>query len=167
MTKMVGEIEIDFCENGCQGIWFDEGEMKKIKEYPERDALYNSVEGNFVPKEKAVALKEEPRICPRCQVELYRYNWDMRSDIFLDACEKCNGLWLDAGELMGMNLYLKQILSDSTPDEDQIKLKLSEIEQQVSEKLEKDKQENIQKIVDWDAWIFDDIIRFLVGKFAD
>ncbi|MEW5822098.1 MAG: zf-TFIIB domain-containing protein [Cyanobacteriota bacterium] len=32
VARNVYGIELDFCENGCQGIWFDVGEYKKIRD---------------------------------------------------------------------------------------------------------------------------------------
>ena len=32
VEKNVHGVELDFCENGCEGIWFDKGEFKQIKD---------------------------------------------------------------------------------------------------------------------------------------
>lgn len=165
--KIIGGIEIDYCESGCKGIWFDEGELKKIRDIPDDSEVLTEVEGSFVPKPKEEVLNEETRMCPHCNVELYKYNWDMKSNIFLDSCEKCNGIWIDAGEMKGMNEYLKKMANKPAPNEEEIMLKLAEIEARTTDKLKKDKMDNIQKVVDWDLWLFDDMIRFLVNKFVD
>jgi hypothetical protein len=162
--KMIGDIEIDICENGCKGIWFDEGELKKVRQEPDGAEKVQDMDGQFIPKPKEEAMAEDKRYCPRCNIELYKYNWDMKSDIFLDSCEQCNGMWVDAGELKGMNEYLKNMASRPVPDDEQIKLKLSEIELETQQKMEKDRDENIAKIVDWDLWLFDDMIRFMLKK---
>lgn len=168
IPKMIGGIEIDFCENGCKGIWFDEGELKKIREVPDKCEIYKNVEGEFVSKEKTESLKEDARICPRCPgVELYKYNWDMKSNIFLDSCDNCNGIWIDAGELKGMNEYLKEMATKAVPDSEEMKIKMVEIEREAIMKLEQDKENNIQKVIDWDLWLFDDMLRFMVKKFTD
>ncbi|MEW5820032.1 MAG: zf-TFIIB domain-containing protein [Cyanobacteriota bacterium] len=165
--KIIGGIEVDFCEKGCKGIWFDEGELKKIREFPDDSETLKTIEGNFTPKLKEEALKEDARMCPRCNIELYKYNWDMRSNIFLDSCEQCNGLWIDAGELIGMNEYLKEMSAKTMPNEEEIKLKLAEIEHRTRAKMKQDQDDNVNKVIDWDLWLFDDMLRFLVRKFVD
>ena len=135
VPKIIGGIEIDYCENGCKGIWFDEGELKKIREVPDKCETFTEVEGSFVTKPKAESLQEEKRMCPRCEnEELYKYNWDMNSNIFLDSCSKCNGMWMDAGELQGMNEYLKKMAQKQAPNEEEIKIKLAEIDSRTRHK---------------------------------
>lgn len=166
VQKVINGVEIDFCTYGCQGIWFDDDELKKMRNSPDRNTDFEQVEGNFVPKEKTEAISEHLKICPRCNTELYRYNWDMTSNIFLDACDKCNGMWFDNGELKGMNEYLEKMAATEPPNEEEIKLKMAEIENSTSAKLKKDREDNLNKVVDWDLWVFDDAIRFMIDKFT-
>lgn len=163
----IGGIEVDYCENGCKGIWFDEGELKRIRELPEDSEGFKEIQGQFVPKERAEALKEEAKMCPRCNVALYRYNWDMKSNIFLDSCEKCNGLWVDGGEMKGMADYLKSMAAKEVPNEEEIKLRLAEIEHRTKTRFTEQSDDTVNKLIDWDVWILDDMLRFLVRKFTN
>lgn len=49
-------------------------------------------------REEARARGEETTTmqCPRCDGRLHEMPFD---DVRVDRCDKCNGLWLDAGEL--------------------------------------------------------------------
>jgi Zn-finger nucleic acid-binding protein len=161
---MVGNVEIDFCTDGCKGIWFDEGELKKVRTSETEDETISEIQGQFVPKPKQEAINEDSKMCPRCNVELYRYNWDMKSDIFLDSCEQCNGMWVDAGELKGMNEYLKNMAARPMPNEEEIQVKLAKIEQSAAQQIDANRRESINQVVDWDLWLFDDMIRFMMNK---
>ena len=41
-------------------------------------------------------LREDPLPCPNCHSNLVELE---RSDVLIDACPKCRGVWLDRGEL--------------------------------------------------------------------
>lgn len=167
VSLQIGGIELDYCENGCKGIWFDEGELKRIRDIPEPDENFKKIEGSFIPKKRDEALGEKTKMCPRCDVELYRYNWDMKSNIFLDSCEKCNGLWIDGGEMKGMSEYLKTMAAKELPNEEEIQLRLAEIEHRTKTRFTQQSVDNADKLIGWDVWLLDDMFRFLVRKFTD
>ena len=33
--------------------------------------------------------------------------------------------------------------------------------------MNQDQINNVQKVIDWDLWLFDDMLRFIVRKFVD
>jgi uncharacterized protein len=50
-----------------------------------------------VAAEEAARLAEEAAIhCPKCDGKLVEISYE---GVQIDRCEKCNGVWLDAGEL--------------------------------------------------------------------
>jgi membrane associated rhomboid family serine protease/Zn-finger nucleic acid-binding protein len=100
---------VDVCPS-CKGIWFDAGELadfvktlaesedicpEKIKLFHHRDvrSVYNGQEKN--------------RSCPRCAKELQRFNYSYDSNVFLDKCPDCGGIWADGGEVRQIASYLK------------------------------------------------------------
>ena len=121
--SFINDIEIDICESGCKGIWFDDGELNKIQGLPSSPS-YEEVEGIFVPKPVDLALSESKRTCPRCNIPLYRYNWAIKSDIYIDLCHVCFGTWLDFGELKGINEY--QTMINDIKDQKEKKARLEE-----------------------------------------
>lgn len=81
------KLELDRCP-GCQGMWFDGGELGHI--------LGNNAAGYFtVP---AYAAMSHTRSCPRCNHPLYEFCYPATMTL-VDACKHCKGIWLDDNEL--------------------------------------------------------------------
>jgi len=92
-----GSVVIDICDTGCSGIWFDAGELEEVDEsaepFPAELLRANK-------NSKVVLDHYKPRPCPRCSNSLLsRRLYDPASEIELDECLQCAGLWLDIGEL--------------------------------------------------------------------
>jgi Zn-finger nucleic acid-binding protein len=98
LTKMqVGSVEVDVCQGGCGGIWFDAFELQQVDEEEERAG------------EHLLEIKRDPQVvvdvkrkrgCPRCEgVKLMRHFFSAKRRVEVDQCPNCNGYWLDAGEL--------------------------------------------------------------------
>lgn len=83
--------KVDKCP-ACRGIWFDEKELEAILEVRpselrplggQENEAFNRVRGN----------------CPRDGSELMRVSSARESDVVVDVCPACQGIWLDGGEL--------------------------------------------------------------------
>lgn len=94
---MAGDIEIEYCRDGCGGIWFDWKELKKFDEPHE-----------FLPPEvlrpSAGAGKVDSnalRTCPKCSEKetLCRRYFDIQNQVEVDQCLECSGIWLDTREI--------------------------------------------------------------------
>ena len=105
------------CESGllrvctnCKGIWFEAGQFAdfirrlsakdevpfdKIKLFEHRDAL------------SKYELKEDTRLCPQCGEELRKINYASDSNVFVDRCPGCGGIWADGGEVVSIASYVK------------------------------------------------------------
>jgi uncharacterized protein len=59
-------------------------------------------------------VTHEPMRCPNCDSRLVEVE---RSEILIDACPECRGIWLDRGELDKI-LVRERSLSAHDPDED-------------------------------------------------
>jgi uncharacterized protein len=59
-------------------------------------------------------VTREPMRCPNCQSRLVEVE---RSEILIDACPECRGIWLDRGELDKI-LVRERSMSAGDPDED-------------------------------------------------
>jgi uncharacterized protein len=95
--KQVGSVEVDVCQGGCGGIWFDAFELQHVDEEEER-AGEHLVE--IERDESVVPDTSRKRLCPRCEgVKLMRHFFSAKRRIEVDQCPNCNGYWLDAGEL--------------------------------------------------------------------
>jgi Zn-finger nucleic acid-binding protein len=91
-----GSVTLDVC-HGCGGIWFDHRELEKVNaEHPE--AGDSVVE--FDHDSSTHVNESRTRPCPRCKtVILEQKLYSLGSGVIMDTCPKCNGLWLDHGEL--------------------------------------------------------------------
>lgn len=96
--KNIEGIELDVCEGGCGGIWFDNLELQKF------DEAHECAGGDFLNirtgKSKERPGPPKPRKCPKCPaVVMTRHYFDTLKKVIIDECSVCGGIWLDAGEL--------------------------------------------------------------------
>ena len=91
-SVVVHEVEVDRCSS-CGGIWFDRSELGRLIELEEQE-LSSLLEGK--PDEGANLRHGK---CPREGRDLIRVAAARSRDVIVDFCWKCQGVWLDAGEL--------------------------------------------------------------------
>jgi len=82
------------------------GEKLKFDERANEDVYFSLkehelIEGMKAEFQKAELARTEGRIvnCPKCPGKLESYKF---MDFVLDRCERCEGIWLDKGELKGI-----------------------------------------------------------------
>ena len=80
-SRSAGGVRIDQCHN-CKGAWFDAGELQQAIGVGHRK-LISSIAG--------------VRRCPTCDVAMRPLNFP-GTQVEIDCCPDCGGLWLDAGE---------------------------------------------------------------------
>lgn len=100
---------VDFCPT-CGGLWFDPGEM--------RDYIQLCLQDNpNLCKEKinlqqTVAninrLPEPVYLCPRCHISMEKVNYSYDSNVIIDKCPKCCGIWVHRGEIQRIVRYTNQ-----------------------------------------------------------
>ena len=100
---------IDHCPK-CNGIWFDADELAPVimalkKSDPEqtREKEYTGPINARAPR----TVQENDRFCPRCDKKLKKFNYGYDSNVFLDRCPDCQGIWTDSGEVKQIIEYLK------------------------------------------------------------
>ncbi|MDO9464931.1 MAG: rhomboid family intramembrane serine protease [bacterium] len=55
------------------------------------------------------SVKEnKDKVCPRCNQKLKVFNYAYDSNVFLDKCPHCQGMWADEGEAKKLARYLKE-----------------------------------------------------------
>jgi Zn-finger nucleic acid-binding protein len=81
-------VTVDCCPS-CRGMWFDNREIETVLKLEARE--------RFVPRD----AEKSDRHCPGCNVLLYRFRYP-ETDVEIDMCEGCHGIWLDSGELRGL-----------------------------------------------------------------
>ena len=85
-------IELDRC-TGCDGVWFDEKELDNVLQLKSSDI--RPLRGGRLRED----ANRKPGKCPRDGNTLARIRSPRNTDIVVDACPACNGIWLDGGEL--------------------------------------------------------------------
>lgn len=100
-------IELDVCSLGCGGIWFDNKEIEKFDD--KSDPIDCNVLFSGKNQNNKVIDYSKRRVCPICFIDLKvnKYHLD-NFDLELDECEKCSGVWLDAGELNTLRTLRKE-----------------------------------------------------------
>lgn len=97
-TLQVGSLEVDVCQGGCGGIWFDAFELQQVDQPSEvaGEALLH------IQRDEGIVLDmSRKRDCPRCGegMKLHRHFFSAKRKVEVDQCPNCGGYWLDAGEL--------------------------------------------------------------------
>lgn len=130
-----GDVEVDGCQNGCGGIWFDRDELFKFDEPSEFD---HSPILSLMAACSAPPSMPNPKHCPRCENEpLVRQTLDHENKIQMDQCWNCGGVWLDAGELLTLRSEFKTYADRQQAADDLIDNALKSYEEGVKERTQK------------------------------
>lgn len=99
-------IALDHCEQ-CDGLWFDKGELVRAKNETDRK-LRGFDFPLWTEAEKVTAVKGK-RLCPKCKENMYVLNYADYSDVPIDSCPTCQGVWLDKGEFNKIISHLEEL----------------------------------------------------------
>ena len=94
----------------CKGIWFDSGELLGfVRNLAESEKI--SPEALHLLEQQEIQTvsthEDKTRLCPECGLEMQRFNYACDSNIFLDKCTNCDGIWTDRGEVLMIAEYIK------------------------------------------------------------
>lgn len=96
VAKTVGGVELDICDGGCGGIWFDAFELTKFDEpHEDADALL------AIDRDETVTVDPSQRYrCIKCEdVVMARHFFSVKHEVEIDECPGCSSIWLDGNEL--------------------------------------------------------------------
>lgn len=98
LTRMtVTGLEVDACQGGCGGVWFDNLEIEKVDEPHEAGGQTLLEIDTDVGVKVDVTAK---RACPKCDgVKMKQHFFSVARKVTVDECGGCGGVWLDPGEL--------------------------------------------------------------------
>jgi len=96
-TLHVDGVEVDACEGGCGGLWFDNFELKSFDEPHELSAAESLM--SILTDPSVEVDYQAKRNCPKCAVPMMRHYCTAQRRTQVDACPQCGGNWLDVGEL--------------------------------------------------------------------
>jgi Zn-finger nucleic acid-binding protein len=103
ITISIEDIFIEYCPK-CFGIWLDFGELEKLlkKKISNKKLLSN--------KEVPEYVNRMHKKCPLCKKNMI-IKKDYNSNVYIDICNICSGIWLDTGELTKI---LKEFQKDTS-----------------------------------------------------
>ena len=102
--------EVDYCPQ-CFGMWFKEDGLRTAKDEKDKDLKWLDIE---LWKDKTkFQISEVHKNCPICSVPLYSVKYG-DSDIEVDVCNLCKGIWVERGEFKRIIDYLKDKKYDET-----------------------------------------------------
>ncbi len=95
--------EVHFCSS-CLGIWFERDQLRQAKDAKDEDL--NWLDIDLWKDKKKFKISPGQISCPSCGTPFYEVNYG-DSDIKIDLCNVCHGIWLDRGEFKKIIDYLK------------------------------------------------------------
>lgn len=105
---MFYNTEVDYC-SVCLGVWFSEDELRQAKDQADKSLQWLDIDlWNDATK---FQIGKTAKICPTDFVPLYQVNYN-HSDIKVDICNFCHGVFLDRGEFKKIISYLRAKKTD-------------------------------------------------------
>ena len=87
----------------CGGVWLSKGELNAILHPEDWDV-------EFCTTEHGADAPPSGKKCPECpNTDLRKGNFIEYSNIAIDYCPKCGGIWLDRGELDDISKELEEL----------------------------------------------------------
>src|SRR5438876_1143343 len=86
INKDFGGIQVDVCENGCKGLWLDQGELRRLDE---------KNEGLGAALEAALRYPSNNRgqrgqlVCPKCSIPMHTHKYNRAKEVNVDECYQC------------------------------------------------------------------------------
>lgn len=104
-----GDVHVDRCPS-CNGVWLQRGELEAIQETLERDysAELRRIDVVALAYEQARQAAQPPIACPSCGSSVQAEEYGYCSQILVDRCGTCGGIWLDSGELQALERFFER-----------------------------------------------------------
>jgi Zn-finger nucleic acid-binding protein len=100
--------EFNIC-SGCRGIWTSGGQFRGLAVLVSTDEGVESSEKLTFKARNSLRPGQNNvvRICPECDLVMREFNYAYDSNVFLDRCEQCEGIWLDPNEIIDIAKHIK------------------------------------------------------------
>jgi hypothetical protein len=92
-------------------MWFDKANFTRYAVWLACEKkLSETVDIDFKPRNAIGSgkIREPNRICPKCSIGLAKNNYAYDSNIFIDKCKQCDGVWVDAFEINEIAEHIKR-----------------------------------------------------------
>jgi Zn-finger nucleic acid-binding protein len=94
-----GDVQVDVCESGCKGIWFDRAELKELDE--SHEGIGKALE-EALKSPRVNDADRGPLRCPKCGIDMHAHKYKNAKEVNVDECYACGGFFIDSGELKQM-----------------------------------------------------------------
>jgi Zn-finger nucleic acid-binding protein len=106
-VKYFASIEIQWCA-ACGGFWVQRGRFGDVlKRYMSHMAQQHDAKCGRRKRVNPRTLEEPGRTCPLCGRAMSKLNYAYNSNVIVDLCGNCNGLWVDRGEVEKIAWFFK------------------------------------------------------------
>ncbi len=101
-------IKVESCSS-CKGYWFEKDELRIAKD--KKEEMLRFMDIDLWESDEKFRISKENLLCPECSLPLYEVNYG-DSNIKVEVCNMCEGIWLDGGEFRKVIKYLKDEAGD-------------------------------------------------------
>jgi uncharacterized protein len=113
-NRYVVDVQVETCPQ-CHGVWFASGQFDEVKEEINHDLRWMEVD-LWKDAQHITVDQHAERKCPLDQTPLASVRYGP-TDVTVDTCTKCRGIWLDAGEFEKIIDALENHLSGMSGEE--------------------------------------------------
>jgi len=106
----INGVKVDRCGN-CGGLWFDRDELRIVRDH--RDENLSWLEFDLWKDKNKLAVSGKSIDCPRDGKPLFKIKYG-KTNVLVDVCLDCRGVWLDKDELDKIISALKAKISSET-----------------------------------------------------
>lgn len=111
-----GHITVHTCSL-CGGMWLDKGELEEIEEIIGHDyraelSRIPDFIGNAFEMARQLNSRNIP--CPACGAITESTEYAYCSQVVIDRCPECGGVWLDKGELEAIEIFYERSRKESS-----------------------------------------------------
>lgn len=103
-------VKIDRCEY-CGGLWFDKDELKITRDH--RDQNLSWLDFDLWEDGSKLMVSGKSIDCPKDRQPLFKIKYG-NTNIMVDICLDCHGIWLDKNELDKIISELKEKINTET-----------------------------------------------------
>lgn len=108
-TITLGDTSLDRCAE-CGGLWFEQDGLRRVKD--SADDMLRWYDIDLWNNQENFSVKSNEKRCPKCDIPLFEILYG-NSDIRIDACKTCEGVWLDTDELARIITFVRGKSADT------------------------------------------------------
>ncbi|MCK5475341.1 MAG: zf-TFIIB domain-containing protein [Candidatus Pacebacteria bacterium] len=109
----INDVKIDRCKY-CGGLWFDKDELKVTRD--SRDKNLSWLDFDLWEDGSKLMVSGRSVNCPKDGKPLFKIKYG-NTDVMVDICLDCHGVWLDKNELDKIISELKEKINSETMPE--------------------------------------------------